>query len=447
MSSFQISVLVNTICVLLIQTVSVKAQSAPAKTDTTLSNKPFVAWAKQHAVALQETEKAIGYNDLQPLKKMIGKARVVALGESSHGMPEPIAFRNRLFKFLVEQCGFTTIVLEADMAGGVVGGTYVATGEGSAEAGANKLSAWGGSPENIELLKWMREYNANPKHKNKLSFYGMDIELIGYAGDTTSRHYAIDHTLTYLRKVDPESAGDITQSLMPFFSRLSFAKYPALSKPEHDQLTAILDGIIALIERQRINYIAKSSKDEYEFAHRIALAALGTDRLARITPDHIEREIPPEAWKLVAMRDATMADNVRWILNYKPNTKVLVFSHNAHVKNAAGKGGVWDAFAQPPNMLGQYLRSTLANDYFIIGTSCAPTIKTAQPGSIDLALTDVGKPRFIVDLKAAAFADYKIKNWLNVTRPMEANGYSFITLPIGTAFNALLFLEKSAPKK
>lgn len=44
---------------------------------------------------------------------MIGKARVVALGEPMHGAHEPMAFRNRLIRFVVEQMGFTAVALES----------------------------------------------------------------------------------------------------------------------------------------------------------------------------------------------------------------------------------------------------------------------------------------------------------------------------------------------
>ncbi len=428
-----------TLCALVGITITAKAQT---KADTSLSNKPFVNWAKANAISLQDADKATGYADMQPIKKMIGNTRVVALGEASHGQHEPQAFRNRLFKFLVEQCGFTTIVMEAGIAETAESTEFVAAGSGDPKAGAKKMTMGDGSKENIELMQWMRAYNDNPAHKNKLSFYGMDMQIIGFPGDTNSRHAAIDITLKYLEKVDAASAGKAKSALTPYLGRMSMAKYPELSVSEQSQLTATLDGMIALITREQINYIAKSSKDEYEWAKRIAIAALQTNRLARLTAPGVSSTIPPDAWMQVNMRDASMAENLLWILNSRANRKVLIYSHNGHVKNAPGQGGVWDAFAQPPNMLGQYLRQALGKDLYIIGASNSPVIKTAQPGSIDLALTAVGKPRFIVDFKAAAAADPKIKEWLNVTRPIEANVYTFMTMKMGTAFDAMVFLSK-----
>lgn len=423
----------------------VGAQSSPVKPDT-LDNKPFVKWVKVHAFALQNTDNTVGYNDLQPIKKMIGNARVVAMGESAHGMHEPQAFRNRLFKYLVEECGFTTIIVEAGLAESTLANTFVLTGKGSPQLAAKNLTIGNASPENIELMQWMRSYNLLPAHKNKLKFLGMDVEIVGYPGDTVARHVAIDTVLNYLKKVDSEQSAKIATALLPFINRLSAARYPTLTEIEHDQLTAILEGTTALVERQRINYLKKSSRDEYDWVHRLAIAAQQTERIARLTPQDQSGGVPPDAWMASDTRDAAMADNVIWILNNRANGKVLVYSHNAHVKNAPTTGSVWDAFAQAPNTVGQYLKSILGKNYFIIGSSFAPAAATAQPGSVDLALLNVNKPRFIVNLKEAS-TNPQVKNWLAVKRPMEANIHFFFNLQIGTAFDALLLLDKSSTAK
>lgn len=421
------------------------AQSSPTKPDT-LDNKSFVNWAKGHAFTLQNTDNAVGYNDLLPIKKMIGNARVVAVGEAAHGMHEPQAFRNRLFKYLVEECGFTTIVVEAGLAESTLANTFVLTGKGSPQIAAKNLTIGNASSENIELMQWMRKYNLSPAHKNKLKFLGMDVEIVGYPGDTIARHVAIDTVLNYLKKVDSEASAKISTVLLPYINRLSTARYPALTQIEHSQLTAILESMTALIERQRINYLEKSSKDEYEWVHRLAIAAQQTERIARLTPQDQSGGVPPDAWMASDARDAAMAANVIWILNNRANGKVLLYSHNAHVKNAPTTGSVWSAFAQAPNTVGQYLKSILGKDYFIVGTSFAPSVAAAQPGSVDLALLDVGKPRFIVSLKEASI-NPRVKNWLAVKRPMEANMHFFFNLQIGTAFDALLLLDKSSPAK
>lgn len=433
------------LCLLLVTCKSfwIYAQSPSSGTDTFLNSKPFITWAKLHAFPLQNSDSTTGSTDLQPLKKMIGDAHVVALGEPAHGFHEPLAFRNRMFRFLVQNCGFTTIVLEASLSDSRFAADFIAGGPGTAEAAAAKLTIGNPAPENIELLEWMRKYNAIPAQSHKVKFYGMDMQLKGYPGDKTPSHHALDETLAYLNQVNQKVAMKITSALAPYINRLSVANYPLLSLEEHNLLSTTLDDLIALFERERIKFIAVTSKERYEWAYRNAIVARQTDRMVRVSPPEQPGKIPPEAWIVINARDAAMADNLMWILNYQTTGgKVFVFAHNAHVKNAETVGGVWNAFAQPPNSTGQYLRSLLGNDLFIIGSSCAPSVATAQPGSLDSALLEVGKPRFLLDLRAAASSSTQIGSWLARRRPMEANTVSYLLLRPSDAFDALLFINK-----
>lgn len=434
-----------TLCLLLTcKPIPSDAQAKSDCMDTFLNSKPFISWAKVHAFPLQNSDSATGSSDLRPLKKMIGNACVVALGEPAHGFHEPLAFRNRMFRFLVENCGFTTIVLEASLPESRFAADFVAGRSGTAEAAAAKLTIGKPAPENIELLEWMRKYNANPAHSHKVKFYGMDIQLKGYPGDTTPSHHGLDEALAYLSEVDPKEKMKAASALAPYMNRLSVAKYPLLSLDEHNRLSASLDDLIALFERERIKFIAVTSRERYEWAYRNAIVARQTDRMVRISPLEQPGKIPPEAWMAVNTRDAAMADNLIWILNNEvTGGKVLVFAHNAHVKNAETVGGVWNAFAQPPNSTGQYLRSILGNDLFIIGSSCAPSAATAQPCSLDSALLEVNKPRFLLDLRTAA-SNSQIASWLGIRRPMEANMVTYLMLSTSTAFDALLFINKNA---
>jgi erythromycin esterase len=418
------------------------AQSVAKNADTSLNNELFINWAKDHAFLFQNSDSAKGDADLQSLKKVIGKARVVALGEPAHGFHEPLAFRNRLFRFLAENCGFTAFALEGGLAESRLAADFVAGGPGTAKEAAAKLSIAGPSPENIELLEWMRKYNTDPAHQQKLKFYGMDMQLIGFPGDTIPSHVALDEALSYLEKVDSKEAAKVTAAVAPYINRLSVAKYPRLSLDEHNTLSAIFDNLISLFIRERINFIRHSSEESYEWAYRNVLVAEQTNSMVKVTPPDQPGKIPPEAWRAVNARDSAMADNVMWILHHRADGgKVFVFAHNSHVKNEVTLGGVWDAFAQPPNSMGKYLRSMLGNDLFIIGSSCSPSSKTAQPGSLDKALIQVDKPRFILDLNSAAF-NPSVASWLAMRRPMEANTVSYQLIHVSQAFNAILFINK-----
>ena len=73
-----------------------RAQEAPAA---------IAAWASAQARPLAGLELGKGFKDLELLKRLIGSARVVSLGEGMHGSHDFLALRNRMFEFLVEELG------------------------------------------------------------------------------------------------------------------------------------------------------------------------------------------------------------------------------------------------------------------------------------------------------------------------------------------------------
>lgn len=95
--------------------------------------------------------------------------------------------------------------------------------------------------------------------------------------------------------------------------------------------------MIALLERERLAFVAATSEADYDWAHRTAVVARQAARVFRAWPTGVSTgEIPPAAWQAAGARDAAMADNVRWVLDQEGSRgRVLVFAHNAHVKNAA----------------------------------------------------------------------------------------------------------------
>src|SRR5574341_699175 len=60
----------------------------------------IVAWLKQNAVPFNTSKAGSGFNDLMPLKQIVGNARIVALGEATHGTKQFFEMKHRLLEFL-----------------------------------------------------------------------------------------------------------------------------------------------------------------------------------------------------------------------------------------------------------------------------------------------------------------------------------------------------------
>src|SRR5690348_15272211 len=79
------------------------------------SSAAFVRWAKSEGTALTSVEPESESAELSAIKAIIGSAKVLALGEPVHGAHEPLAFRNRLLRYLVENLEFTAIAVESGL--------------------------------------------------------------------------------------------------------------------------------------------------------------------------------------------------------------------------------------------------------------------------------------------------------------------------------------------
>ena len=116
-------------------------------------------------------------------ERIIGTARVVALGGLMHGAHEPVAFRpvafrNWLFRFLVERMGFTAIAFGSGFTESIGARSFIEGGEGDAETAARTglSSRFSRYLENRELIQWMRDYNAaaSSAGRRRIRLYGID---------------------------------------------------------------------------------------------------------------------------------------------------------------------------------------------------------------------------------------------------------------------------------
>ena len=123
-----------------------------------------------------------GFDDLAGLDGMIGNARIVALGEASHGTAEFFQMKHRLLEYLVETKGFTVFAMEAPWAEAQLADRFIKTGEGSAAAAlvAMHFRIWQ-TEEVRAMLDWMRAYNSTRGERPELSFAGFDMQSANVA--------------------------------------------------------------------------------------------------------------------------------------------------------------------------------------------------------------------------------------------------------------------------
>jgi erythromycin esterase-like protein len=155
---------------------AVRAQaSATAEQDTT---RLVAQWVRVHATPLvAHAALDDGVNDLAPIGSMIGVAPLVGLGEGTHGTREFYLVKGRLVKYLVTAKGFRTIAFEGNFAAVSALDDYVVNGRGTPESAVAALDGFNWETEEIlALLRWIRAYNLDARHTQKVRFYGIDVE-------------------------------------------------------------------------------------------------------------------------------------------------------------------------------------------------------------------------------------------------------------------------------
>ena len=140
-------------------------------------------WLANNAIRLKGVEAGQGFEDMQPLKKVIGEARLVALGEATHGTREFFQLKHRMLEFLVTEMGFTVFGIEATMPEAFDVNEFVLNGKGDPAGALAGLYFWTWDTEEVlDMIRWMRNYNADPHHEKKVKFYGFDAQVPGPRG-------------------------------------------------------------------------------------------------------------------------------------------------------------------------------------------------------------------------------------------------------------------------
>jgi len=134
------------------------------------------AWLSEQAIPLSTTDPQASLDDLEPLRELFGDARIVALGEQTHGTTEFFEMKHRLFRFLVEEMGFRVLVFEADWfslqelnACLQPGGPPIE--EAFQSLGYRVLQ----TNEVMALLRWIRSFNEAEPGDHPVQIAGADV--------------------------------------------------------------------------------------------------------------------------------------------------------------------------------------------------------------------------------------------------------------------------------
>jgi erythromycin esterase-like protein len=151
-------------------------------------------WIRANAIPLSTTEAGRGFADMQALKPLIGNARIVSLGEATHGTREFFQLKHRMLEFLATEMGFTIFSIEANMPEAYRLNDYVLNGTGDPAELLRGMYFWTWNTEEVlEMIRWMRAFNASGR--GRVQFTGFDMQ---------THTVALDIVQQFIRRYDIE---------------------------------------------------------------------------------------------------------------------------------------------------------------------------------------------------------------------------------------------------
>ena len=253
----------------------------------------------------------------------IGDARVVLLGEASHGTSEFYRMRDRITRELITKKGFNIVAVEADWPDAARIDHYVR----HAEYAPSDWTAFARFPtwmwRNTDVrafIDWLAAHNANIEPEHRVGFHGLDLY---------SMYNSIRAVLDYLEDVDPESA------------RVARERYGCLTPWQADPATyghAALTGAYRTCEKEVVRMLGDLLRRQSEYALHDGERFLDAVQNARLVANaeryyRIMYYGSRASWNL---RDDHMFETLEDLMAFRGTTsKAIVWAHNSHIGDAA----------------------------------------------------------------------------------------------------------------
>ena len=381
-------------------------QSTPPASQSARKTDPIdpVAVVRQRAQTLRGDP-----SQYDALLEGIGNARIVLLGEATHGTHEFYRERAFITRRLIGEKGFSGVAVEADWPGAYRVNRYV-RGTSADEDSVDALGDFGRFPmwmwrnaDVLDFIGWLRSHNDTKPAAERAGFYGLDLY---------SLRASMQAVLAYLDKVDPEAARR-ARTRYSCFDRFGdemqqygyAAGYGLTPSCEREVITELLE-----LHRRRADYASRDGRvaaDEYFYAEQNA-------RLVRNAEEYYRTMFRgrAESWNL---RDQHMTETLRELLQFlertRPHARVVVWAHNSHLGDARAtemrEGGELN--------VGQLVREHFGAEAALVGfttstgTVTAATewdgpahrrhVRPALAGSYERLFHEVGIPRFFLSLR------------------------------------------------
>jgi erythromycin esterase-like protein/predicted phosphoribosyltransferase len=362
----------------------------------------------------------------------IGDARVVLLGEATHGTHEFYRERAFITRRLISEKGFAAVAVEADWPDAYRINRFVRAASADEDA-VQALADFGRFPtwmwrnaDVLDFIGWLRSHNDKQVPDNRAGFYGLDLY---------SLRASMEAVLRYLDKVDPDAArrarrryGCFDQfggEMQQYGYAANFGLHPSC---EREVLTQLVE-----LHRQRAEYASRDGRvaaDDYFHAEQNA-------RLVKNAEEYYRTMFRgrDESWNL---RDRHMVDTLEELRLFlgrtRPEPRIVVWAHNSHLGDARAT----EMSERGELNVGQLVREHYGASAVLVGfTTYTGTVTAASEwdgpahrkhvrpalaGSYERLFHEVQIPRFLAPLRT----DLELSSALAAPRLERAIGVLYV---------------------
>jgi erythromycin esterase len=374
------------------------------------------------------------FSDLRPLKKFIGSARVVQLGEPSHGDGATFYAKQRLIRFLHSEMGFNVLAWESGFFDCEEMDKALHTQMPIPQARAVGLfSIWSNGPFVTPVFEYAR---STYKTSRPLRMTGFDIQY----SSSQNRSLVGERAFTFLAGFRPDLATAENRKAIQDLIAGSYAPREA----ERQNRLAILDRILASFA-----YSQTVQSRDFKFYRKVFQNIAAFDQQRWMSPSQ-----PPPV-EADNFRNQKMGENLTWLAKeWYPNEKIIVWAANSHIlRNAAKIDTMTKQFRYEERItMGDITHQSLGKAVYTIGFTAYSgevgnpfmqkprTLPMPPVDSLETQLHVLGHQHLFVDLD-------RLSSNRPLRKPMLAwpLGYHTMSSAWADNFDAIIFSDVMFP--
>jgi erythromycin esterase len=388
------------------------------------------------------------FDDLQPLAEAVGNARIVMLGEASHGDGGTFLGKTRLIQFLHQRLGFDVLVFESGLY--ECWRAWQAIRSGAPPMEALRMGVFGVWSQSEELRPLARYLAATAQSQYPLEVAGVDIQRSG----TVTPEFAGD-LAEVLRRVAPETLD--TSAWTTFLSiqgHLADRSYVAGDAPlpsaEEQEAFA---GYLSWLRRRLATVTADVGSLDIPFWDQLLRNLDTYARMVWLVDPANLSETPADG----RIRERGLADNLLWMARTRyPDRKLIVWGATRHTARHLAEVEVprtdiqllYDSIPT----VGQLVWEALGDSVYSLGFTAyegatatvfghGGPVPTPREGSLEDLLAGTGRDHAFLDLRVIEPGGAWLLDTL-VARPL---GYLEMRAQWPRVLDGIVFMKTMTP--